>query len=88
MNKYKLAGLIIALFLLIIAIVAMQFESTGKFFPIIITVGLWALSVVELLAYKTSKGREMLGGAELIRVISLFVVAVLLTLASVIYILF
>ncbi len=91
MNKYKLIGLAIALVLLIAALAAMQFDenqSMSLMLPII-TVGLWALTIVDIISYKKSNGEsKMQRGVELMRVISLGVLSVLLTIAVILSIIF
>jgi len=87
MNKYKLAGLILALILLICALAAMHSPGTGavQFMLPILTVGLWGLMAVDIVSYrKCGSESRAIRSAELMRIISLGVVSVLMTFAAII----
>ncbi|MBQ2708393.1 MAG: hypothetical protein IJF67_09010 [Clostridia bacterium] len=87
MNKYKLAGLILALILLIGAIIAMQSGSTAviRWMLPFLTLGLWALTAVDIISYKKGgSGSKAVQSAELMRVISLGVISVLMTFAVIV----
>ena len=87
MNKYTLAGLILALILLISAMIAMQSDgkNTVQIMLPILTLGLWALTAVDIVSYKKCGSESrVIRGAELIRVISLSIISVLMTFAVII----
>lgn len=91
MNKYKLIGLALALILLIAAIAARMIGGSvlvSVMLPIL-TVGLWALTAVDIISYKKyHSDSKVLQSAELARLISLGVISVLLTFAVIVSLLF
>ncbi|MBE6612632.1 MAG: hypothetical protein E7632_09075 [Ruminococcaceae bacterium] len=87
MNKFKLAGLGIAFVLLIIAIAAMQFggNQTVSFILPVLSIGLWALTAVDIISYKKYvSSSKAIRAAELMRVVSLGVVSCLMTFAAIV----
>ena len=87
MNKGKIVGLILAALLLIAALGARQLETENSMRIIhpVLTLGLWALTAVDIVTYRKYKSqRQSVRAAELARVISLSVLSVLLGAASIV----
>ncbi len=87
MNKYQLAGLILALLLLIGTIFAMRSENTDivRLMLPFLMLGLWALFAVDIISYKKGgSGTKAVRHAELVRIISIGVISALMTFAVIV----
>ena len=90
MNKYKLSGLILAVILLAAALL-FKFFGGDDFEPIafiLLSIGVWAIGVVETIAYKKCPEPGFGKNLELARLIGGYIFSVIVTAGVVIYFLF
>ncbi|MGN1129456.1 MAG: hypothetical protein ACI4T6_10960 [Candidatus Flemingiibacterium sp.] len=89
MNRYKLAGTLIAALLLIVSVIVRYRFATSEAAVLalpIVSVGLWALTVFDTLAYRTSKSDAIKKRGELIQLTALYIISALISVGTVIYI--
>ena len=90
MNKYKISGLILAVILLVAALL-FKFFGGDSFEPIafiLLTIGVWAIVIVDTIAYKKCPEPGFSRNLELARLIGGYIFAVIVTAGVVIYFLF
>lgn len=90
MNKYKLAGLLIAVSLLAIGLISKYVfgESAAKISLPIMTVGYWAMLAVDTIGYRIQKNAGQSKGVDLARLIGGYLLAVIVTAGTLIYIIY
>ena len=88
MNKYKLAGTLTALVLLIASVV-LKFgfpgERTARLALPLLCVGAWAMTAFDTLAYRDSADPSIQKRMEFMRLVALYIVSGLISVGSVIF---
>lgn len=87
MKGKRLIGLIIAGVLLVFVVCVLVFggEEPAVWTLPVITVGVWAMTIVDTVAYRTEPYEGMQKKNELVRIIGGYIFAVILTVISVIF---
>lgn len=88
-NKYKIAGTLTAILLLAASLI-LKFgfpEAETAFLALpLLSLGAWALAVFDTLAYKTSEHNVIQKRMELTRLIAIYLISILITIGTVIFI--
>ena len=89
MNKYKLAGTLTALALLLASVIlkfGFSGESAAKAALPLLCLGAWALTVFDTLAYRHSNDNAIQKRIELTRLIALYIISGLISIGTLIFI--
>lgn len=89
MNRYKLIGTLTAALLLIVSIVVRyNFKSSGAAMLAlpIVSLGMWALTVFDTLAYKSADCDPIKKRVQLIQLTALYIISALVSVGTAVYI--
>lgn len=90
MNKYKIAGFIIAVVLLAVGIISKYAggENAAVISLPLMTVGLWVMMAVDTISYNKNKSEGLNKGIDFARLAGGYILTVIITAGTVIYIIF
>ncbi|MCI8388737.1 MAG: hypothetical protein HFE63_09755 [Clostridiales bacterium] len=88
MNKYKLIGLIIAVILLCAALIFKFAGGSAAVALPLLTLGVWAMIAAQTVDYKKTDADGITKKVEFARLIGGYIIAVLVSAGTVIYLIF